>query len=335
MMKKNRIFIPFAHFNKIGGPGTFMRNLKVFLDGRGFSYLDTPEKARVIFFPVKYDLAVLKSIKKKKGKVIQRLDGIYYPAKHQNRYLELNKTIQKIYDDYADFVIFQSRYSKKQCFAMFGELKPEQYKVIVNGVDQKIFYPNRSATGNPKEPWRLITTGNFRNIDMLEPVVKALDQLREKMKLKFTLTVIGPVHNEALKRMLLRPYIYHINTASLNQIAQRLRNSHLFLYSHLNPPCPNSVLEAIASGLPVVGFKSGAMKELLFFAEDLLADVSSDLFQRYESFDPQKLLAKIVLAINNYQKYRQISLAHSHLYSFESCGRKYLKVFKKFLNDKR
>lgn len=334
-MKKNPIFIPFGRFTKIGGPGTFMKNFKTFLDGKSFSYLDTPEKARVIFFPVKYDLAVLKSIKRNKGKVIQRLDGIYYPAKHQDRYLDLNKAIREIYLNYADFVIFQSHYSKKQCFAMFGKIKPEQYKVIVNGVDQKIFYPNKAAMGNPKEPWRLITTGNFRNIDMLEPVIKALDQLREKMKLKFTLTVIGPIRNEALNRLLLRPYIYHINTASLNQIAERLRNSHLFIYSHLNPPCPNSVLEAIASGLPVVGFKSGAMKELLFFAEDLLADVSPELFQRYESFDPQKLLAKIILALNDYQKYRQISLAHSHLYSFEECGKKYLKVFKRFLDNKR
>lgn len=332
MMKKNPIFIPFGSFTKIGGPGTFMKNLKAFLDGKNFSYLNTPEKAKVIFFPVKYDPAVLKSIKRNKGKVIQRLDGIYYPAKHQDRYLDLNKAIREIYLHYADFVIFQSQYCKKQCFAMFGKVKPEQYKVIVNGVNQKIFYP-RASKDNLKGPWRLITTGNFRNIDMLEPVVKALDQLREKMKLKFILTVIGPVRNEALNRLLIRPYIYHINTASLSQIAERLRESHLFLYSHLNPPCPNSVLEAIASGLPVVGFNSGAMKELLFFAEDLLADVSSDLFQRYESFDHQKLLAKIILALNNYQKYREIALAHSHLYSFESCGKKYLKVFKRFLHN--
>lgn len=333
-MKKNPIFIPFGRFTKIGGPGTFMRNFKVFLDNKSFSYLDTPEKAKVIFFPVKYDLAVLKSIKRNKGKVIQRLDGIYYPAKHQEQYLDLNKAIKDIYLNYADFVIFQSHYSKKQCFTMFGKLKPEQYKVIVNGVDQRIFYPS-AAKGNLMGPWRLITTGNFRNLDMLEPVVKALDQLREKMKLKFILTVIGPVRNEALNRLLLRPYIYHISTASLSQIAERLRESHLFLYSHLNPPCPNSVLEAIASGLPVVGFNSGAMKELLFFAEDLLADVSPDLFQRYESFDHQKLLAKIILALNNYQKYREIALAHSHLYFFELCGKKYLKVFERFLNNKR
>ncbi len=329
-MEKNPIFIPFSHHTNIGGPGTFMRNLKTYLNTKGFSYLDNPKKARVIFFPIKYDLAELKRIKKNNGKVIQRLDGIYYPAKHQDQYLELNKAIREIYLTYADFVIFQSNYSKKQCFAMFGEIKSDKYKVIINGVDHKIFYPN-ITTGNIKEPLKLITTGNFRNIDMLEPVIEALDRLQAKMKLKFILTVIGPIRNETLNRLLNRSYIHHIGAASLNRIAERLRDSHLFLYSHLNPPCPNSVLEAIASGLPVVGFKSGALKELSFFAEGLLADVSSDLFQKYESFDPQKLLAKIIFAIENYSKYRQIFLDHSRLYSFKSCGKEYLKVFEKFL----
>ena len=36
---------------------------------------------------------------------------------------------------------------------MFGKLKPEQYKVIVNGVDQRI-YP--SAAKGIMGPWRLI-----------------------------------------------------------------------------------------------------------------------------------------------------------------------------------
>ena len=73
------------------------------------------------------------------------------------------------------------------------------------------------------------------------------------MKLKFWLTVIGPVRNGALNRLLLRPYIYHISTASLSQIAERLRRVIFYIpiYAMSHP-----VLEAIASGLPVVGFNS-------------------------------------------------------------------------------
>ena len=36
------------------------------------------------------------------------------------------------------------------------------------------------------------------------------------------------------------------------------------MYSaEINPPCPNSVIEALACGLPVAGFDSGSLRELV------------------------------------------------------------------------
>jgi glycosyltransferase involved in cell wall biosynthesis len=41
------------------------------------------------------------------------------------------------------------------------------------------------------------------------------------------------------------------------------RSAHLYFSAELNPPCPNSVIEALACGLPVVGYNTGSLPELV------------------------------------------------------------------------
>ncbi len=325
-MTNNDIFIPFhQHSGYVGGIVTFMQNLQAYLDMRDYPYTKTLQTSNTLFFPVKYDLHAVAMLKKSGGRVIQRLDGIYYPQKHADHYQALNWDIKEIYQHYVDYVIFQSDYSQAQCVAMFGEKSASAYETIYNGVDKAVFFPEPTVFRVSPTTIKFITTGGFRNIDMIEPVVSALDELSSIMPLE--LTVVGPVQNDRLKPLLERSYVVWIGEQKTETIAALLREHHIFLYSHLNPPCPNSVLEAISTGLPVVGFDSGAMRELCYFSEELLAYVSKDVFQDYGDFDPRKLREKIELAVTNYPTYRERALAHSHLYSFEETGAAYVQIF--------
>ena len=317
------IFIPFKGYDFIGGPSTFMRNLSTYLDDVGYSYKSDIAKSKHIFFPISYDLASLKKIKKDKGAIIQRLDGIYYPQKHGTSYQEKNKLIKDIYLNYATKVVFQSQYSKAQCFTLFGEKDTGDYEIIINGVNEAIFYPSNAFKEVPKKI-KLVTTGNFRNIDMLEPVIKALDTISN---FDFELNIIGPIVNDNLLDLINRNYVTYHGTKTTHQIAALLREHHIFIYSHLNPPCPNSVLEAIASGLPVVGFNSGSMSELLHFSPNLLAEVSDDVFQKYEDFSADKLKDKIMYCMTHFEKMKEVALVNASNYSFKHCGEKYQKIF--------
>ena len=320
------ITIPFhQHSGYVGGIVTFMQNLRTYLNARGYPYTDTQQSASTLFFPVKYDLHAVAMLKKSGGRVIQRLDGIYYPQKHAEQYEALNRITKEIYQRYVDYVIFQSDYSQAQCAAMFGEEPLSKYEVIYNGVDKTVFFPDPAVFWDSPAKVKFITTGGFRNIDMIEPLVLALDEL--SLAIPLELTVVGPIQNDRLKPLLERAYVTCTGAQVKETIATLLRQHHIFLYSHLNPPCPNSVLEAISTGLPVVGFDSGAMRELCYCSEELLAYVSKDVFQDYGDFDPRKLRDKIELAVTNYPTYRERALAHSHLYSFEETGAAYVQVF--------
>jgi len=41
------------------------------------------------------------------------------------------------------------------------------------------------------------------------------------------------------------------------------RSAHLLFSSDINPACPNSVIEALACGLPVLAYDTGALPELV------------------------------------------------------------------------
>ncbi len=323
-----RIYIPFpTEHDSIGGPQTFMRNLQKGLDKQDYYYNSTIKNADGMFFPISANINKIKTIKKHGGKIIQRLDGIFYPSKHGDKFIKQNKAIKKIYCELADYIIFQSEYSKQQVFNMFGEKDKNQYSLICNGADADIFFPAENINSIKKSKLiKFITTGNFRNPDMIDPVITALDILKDK-EYNFELEVIGPITTDNRDYLLSKDYIRNYKTTSQHKIAEALQNSHIYIYSHLNPPCPNSVIEAIACGMPVVGFASGSMKELCHFNADLLAYVSNEIFQKYNDFKPEKLLEKLELAINNFDRYKFKALKHSSDYTLNNCIMKYIEVF--------
>lgn len=332
----NWLFIPFKSYVKdIGGPSTFMINLKGFLTSKSFKFQSDPRRISAtngIFFSITYDKFILSYFKKNNLPIIQRLDGVYYPQKHGSKYTHLNKDIKDIYINYSTYVIFQSEYCKRQCFKILGILPQDKYSIIYNGTNKKIFYPGEYEEKlNRNEKIKLITTGNFRNLDMIEPIILALDNLVNKYE--FELTIIGPViNNEIIKLIKNKNYIRYIKKLNLKKIAIYLRESDIFIYSHLNPPCPNSVIEAISCGIPVISFNSGSIPELLSFSKDLIAPVSKKVFQEYKEFNPELLQKKIIYAIENFKLIKKRAVKHSYLYSFEKAGDKYIKIFNQLLN---
>jgi len=299
------------------------------MDNLGCEYPKKAGNAKLFFFSSMYNLNSLKKHRRREGKIIQRLDGIFYPSKHHDIYSQKNRLIKEIYLNYADFVIFQSEHSKNQCFAMFGEKDEADYTIIINGVDKSLFFPGNGQKNRQREKIKFVTSGIFRNMDMVEPIIQALDLLYGKIDFEFFL--VGPVKNDELRSLTKKPYLKHRIENNPQDLAALLRDSDVFIYSFLNPPCPNSVLEALSCGLPIVSFDSGAMSEILFFARELLVPVSDDVFQKYEDFQPKKLAEKIQFAVDNLEIFKQRALDHSRLYSFEECGRHYLEIFKKFI----
>lgn len=71
-------FIPFHEWRGVGGPYTFMENLKCELDRRGVTLCPTFQDCRQMLFPISYDLDKLHWGKIRSKPYSVRLNGIWH-----------------------------------------------------------------------------------------------------------------------------------------------------------------------------------------------------------------------------------------------------------------
>lgn len=125
-------------------------------------------------------------------------------------------------------------------------------KVIYNGVDTKEFKPGKSSGK------RLISTGRLIERKGYHYLIEALRGL------DFSLTLIGEGNMEnSLKKQAQNLDVEFKGAVSHEKIAKELSKADVFVLPSLNEGMSNSVLEAMASGLPVVVTDVGGTKELV------------------------------------------------------------------------
>lgn len=316
-----KIFVPEVG-QSIGGPVTFLNNLRTFANKSEINLAQKIEESDILFFPIATSLENLYLAKKNHVTMVQRLDGLHYYGRNGISYLKKNLKIHIIYKYLSDYKIFQSEYSKAQCYHLFSPIPESRSTIIYNGCDETRFYP--STRNSLSGPVRFVMTGNFRHADMLKPVVEALDLL----KFEFKLTIVGPVPDH-LKNYLQRHYVNWIGPKSATETATVLRENDIYLFSALNPPCPNAVIEAVTTGMPIVAYDSGAMKELCKFSKELLAETPDKLLHSLGDFDPTIFASKLSYCIENFSNFKALALINRHNFSLERMGNAYFDFFKK------
>lgn len=341
----NKVFIPLNDYKNIGGPTTFMKNLSKYFDENGIQYTTNEDDGDKILFPIEYNKKTLKKYRAQNKSIIQRLDGVVgFPwdtfkgvthflrkTRYEHDWIGPKKELKflldmiKIYDIYKNYstdIIFQSNYCRDLCFEMLGEKAKNEYSIIYNGVHTDIFYP---GTRERNEIFVFSMSGRFRRNDMILPALDALDKLSDKYK--FELHVVGPIENNYLKNEInSRKYVRHFGNMDQQELAKFLRASDAYIFLSLNAPCPNSLLEAVSSGLPVISFDYGSIPELLEFSPDLIAETKpsiNTLMKGGEHLILESLVEKIEVLLNNFQKYKEISMTNTDKYNFVKCGREY------------
>jgi glycosyltransferase involved in cell wall biosynthesis len=275
----------------VGGMVSFRNKMSLSLAQRGINTGDALGDAAVdsvLVIGGTRQLGALWRARRRGSRIVQRLNGMNWlhrvrktGARHFLRAEYGNLILRLIRDYLADKVVYQSDFARCWWEQTYGETRVPS-SVIYNGVDLNLFRPGRLQT-LPEDCIRvLLVEGSIRGgyelgldhaLGLALELVQMLDNAHSHYRgSKVEIMVVGYVGKElkmAVQSELLKSHptsmiaLNWVGVVNSEQIAQIDRSAHLFYAADINAACPNSVIEALACGTPVVAYDTGALPELV------------------------------------------------------------------------
>lgn len=264
----------------VGGMVSFQARLAAGLSARGIevSYVlrDTDYDSALIIGGTR-DLPGLWRARRRGVRIVQRLNGMNWI--HRVRRTGLRHFLRAEYGNWilaiirarlVDEIVYQSEFSRRWWERVRGPTGVPN-RVIYNGVDLAVFTPD-GAHSRPTDCYRVLLVegtigGGYEG--GLETAIALVERLNhsysQSLRLPVELMVVGRVTDGLREAWMHRAKIplQFAGAMPRERIPEIDRSAHLLFSADVNSACPNSVIEALACGLPVVAFDTGALAELV------------------------------------------------------------------------
>jgi glycosyltransferase involved in cell wall biosynthesis len=320
------MIICFPHKPAVGGPGSFQSRIEKFLTDKGFeiSYKGDPKRPDLIFVVggTRHILWLL-TMKLRGVKILHRLDGINWL--HRKTDVGLKKYIVSEYRNIlikfihaflANKIVYQSEFVKNLWIDESFRFK-NNYAIIYNFTQ----LPPHIHSGLMENVNLSIIESN---IDYSPYAVQVINHIGNRLKGIINVSLYGNFEN-LKNKFSLSPNINYYGFLKPHEVPKVLYNS-IYFSLDINPACPNTVIEALACGSPVVAFDTGSLKELINSENGIVVPYGSDPWEiAYPDVDA---LCEAILKIKeNYVYYslnaRRVAEAR---FSIEMIGQKYLDI---------
>jgi len=243
-------------------------------------------------------------------RIVQRLNGMNWLHKVEKTALRAalraeinNQVLAIIRRVLADEIVYQSDFSQDWWNRVFGK-KQMPARVAYNGVDLEKYNPEGPELP-PEDHFRiLLVEGHLSGAYArgLETAVRLAQALNESYGLSIELMVVGDV-TDALKaraqEMAPSLWITWKGVVPRASIPAIDRSAHVLYSADLNAACPNSVIEALACGLPVVAYDTGALAELVQDGAGEVVPYGADYWQLEDPVIPPLASACADILKNN------------------------------------
>lgn len=170
----------------------------------------------------------------------------------------------------ADAVICESLHFKKR-LTQFG-IPEAKISVIPNGVDLEIFktrdkHSARNQLALPKDKTMILNISGMSPVKGQKYLIEAIPEIIEENKtVRFVFIGDGETRKELESLVSARgldPYVLFAGIQKTSQIPLWLNAADIFVLPSLSEGNPNVLLEAMASGLPIVATTVGGIPEMI------------------------------------------------------------------------
>jgi glycosyltransferase involved in cell wall biosynthesis len=205
--------------------------------------------------------------------IAQPLDGMNWlhrrlptGARHFLRAEYGNRMLAFIRRWLASAIVYQSEFVRGWWERVYGGLSIPD-RVVHNGIDLEQYNP--SGPGSPPaDRFRILlvegTLAGGYEVG-LEHALALARGVAERSKQLVELMVVGRVARELRESVEQRSGVgvNWVGWVAQERIPEIDRSAHVLYSADINSACPNSVVEALACGLPVVSYDTGALPELV------------------------------------------------------------------------
>jgi glycosyltransferase involved in cell wall biosynthesis len=327
--------IAFPHLPGKGGPGSFQTRFEKALYAEGWNIVYAgdrvvPDVVMVVGGTRK--LLWLWKMKRVNVPILYRLDGINWLHRKQGDWSRLirgeirNLLCKFIHAFLADYIVYQSAFVAEWWRAA-GWKKHKHFSIISNGVDLDDFMIDVKY---PEPQYLLCLEGH---LDYSPYAIELMNRIAKALEGNLSLVAYGGFENNSNHKRLIKIIDYQgkVNREKLSQVYP----GTIYLSLDINPACPNTVIEALASGAPVVGFETGALKELVTDQGGAIVDYGSDPW-KLGFPDVNALLSGIEEVKGSYINYAQKarSLAEEN-HNIKLIVEKYISVIQQLIVNER
>ena len=261
--KKIRVYYGGSIVGNIGGTLVKLKRLTAYFKNHRINFNSVYLLSNSIYLSKN----ALKFINKSNIPIVHNQDGVFYKGWYGEGWEEKNKLMSFQYH-LADYVFYQSNFSK-YCSEKFLGKREGYGEILYNAVDNNFFKPYKKKLLGTE--LKILVSGKYQEhlYYSVEFSIHVLSQLITN-KIKANIEFAGFYPSSVIKKIFtlarslnIEDKIKFSGTYKQDDANLVYNSADIYFYFVHQSNCPNSVIEAMSCGLPILSTNTGGLPEIV------------------------------------------------------------------------